>query len=200
MNYINAYANLICNAKKREFLNGYFERHHILPKAMGGSNNKENIVCLTAREHFIAHIFLAKIYGGSMWFAVIRMKGKKNRYVNSKLYEIAKKYHAIETSKINKIRMIGNNNGIGNKSRLGQKLSIETRAKMSKALIGNKHSFGKKLSEETKEKMRKPKPLVSLALKGVLHTEERKAKVSASIKKWWEIRKIQQSEAINHGY
>lgn len=37
----------------------YHERHHILPKCMGGKNNKENLIDLYAREHFIAHKMLA---------------------------------------------------------------------------------------------------------------------------------------------
>lgn len=37
------------------------ETHHIVPKCMGGSNDKENLVNLTAREHFVAHKLLYKI-------------------------------------------------------------------------------------------------------------------------------------------
>lgn len=39
----------------------YCEKHHIIPKSLGGSNNKDNIVVLTAREHFIAHLLLTKM-------------------------------------------------------------------------------------------------------------------------------------------
>ena len=38
---------------------GYKERHHIIPKCMGGTNDKENLIDLYAREHFIAHRLLA---------------------------------------------------------------------------------------------------------------------------------------------
>jgi len=38
----------------------YFERHHIIPKSFGGDNSKENLVLLTAREHFICHWLLTK--------------------------------------------------------------------------------------------------------------------------------------------
>lgn len=40
----------------------YYEKHHVLPRAYGGSNHESNIVKLTAREHFIAHRLLSKIY------------------------------------------------------------------------------------------------------------------------------------------
>jgi len=71
---------------------GYFERHHVLPKALGGSNAKANIVLLTGREHFIAHLLLARIHGGGMWMAVVWMKGRRHgdRYMNGRLYESAR--------------------------------------------------------------------------------------------------------------
>jgi 5-methylcytosine-specific restriction endonuclease McrA len=61
MNYQKLYDQLIERAKLR-VLDGYCEKHHIVPKSLGGSNNKENIVSLTAREHFLAHWLLFKIY------------------------------------------------------------------------------------------------------------------------------------------
>lgn len=38
----------------------YHERHHIIPKCMGGTNDEENLVDLFAREHFLAHKLLAQ--------------------------------------------------------------------------------------------------------------------------------------------
>ena len=61
MNYQIIYDNLINQAKNR-LVDGYTEKHHILPKSMGGSNQAFNIVKLTAREHFLAHWLLFKIY------------------------------------------------------------------------------------------------------------------------------------------
>lgn len=57
MDYKHIYYSIIEKAKnedkdgKRSI--GYFEKHHILPKSLGGTNDKENLVKLTAREHFI---------------------------------------------------------------------------------------------------------------------------------------------------
>lgn len=62
MNYKKHYDLLIEKANKRVLLNGYTEKHHVVPKCMGGTNNKENLVCLTAREHYISHWLLHKIY------------------------------------------------------------------------------------------------------------------------------------------
>ena len=37
----------------------YHERHHIIPKCMGGTNDEENLIDLFAREHFQAHRLLS---------------------------------------------------------------------------------------------------------------------------------------------
>jgi len=64
MDYKLHYDKLIQRAKNRK-LNGYTEVHHIIPKCMNGEDYKENLVELTAREHFIAHLLLFKIYPDS---------------------------------------------------------------------------------------------------------------------------------------
>ena len=61
MNYNLHYKKLIERARYRT-LNGYKEKHHILPRCMGGSDDSSNLVELTAREHFIAHLLLLKMY------------------------------------------------------------------------------------------------------------------------------------------
>lgn len=61
MDYLKHYNNLIENSKNRN-LEGYYETHHILPKCLGGTDDAENLSKLTAREHFIAHQLLIKIY------------------------------------------------------------------------------------------------------------------------------------------
>lgn len=61
MEYGNHYKRLIERARQRE-LDGYGEWHHIIPRCLGGTNDSDNLVFLTAREHFIAHILLVKIY------------------------------------------------------------------------------------------------------------------------------------------
>ena len=106
MNYFLAYQRLIANAKARVCPNGYVERHHILPKALGGSNDSSNLVALTAKEHFVAHMLLAKMHGGLMWQAVIIMKGGKNRYCNGRLFEIARRNASFEREKFIKARRI----------------------------------------------------------------------------------------------
>ena len=98
MNYRKIYINLI---EKRLIIHplGYVEKHHIIPKSLGGSDNTFNIVNLTAREHFIAHLLLSKMYieGSLEWIkmqkALIRMFSKnciQERYSPSKWYAYVK--------------------------------------------------------------------------------------------------------------
>lgn len=66
MNYSFIYQQL-CKSRKSRGLNknklkGYFEKHHILPRCLGGSDKRDNLVLLTAKEHFLAHKLLTKIY------------------------------------------------------------------------------------------------------------------------------------------
>lgn len=60
--YGNIYNSLIekAQSKNRSKKNGYYESHHILPRSMGGTNQKINLVLLTAREHYIAHLLLVR--------------------------------------------------------------------------------------------------------------------------------------------
>jgi hypothetical protein len=54
---------IIERAKSRVFL-GYTEKHHIIPKSLGGSNEENNLVNLTAKEHYICHLLLIKMTEG----------------------------------------------------------------------------------------------------------------------------------------
>ena len=90
MNYLKIYNNLISRAKKRD-ISGYYEKHHIVPTCLGGTNDKNNIVKLTGREHYIAHQLLVKIYPSncSIIHAAVMMTVSDKRQNRSKnrLYE-----------------------------------------------------------------------------------------------------------------
>lgn len=65
MEYAKLYNALISFRKSNLLLKSkelYTEVHHIVPKCLGGSDDHENLVRLTAREHFIAHRLLTKMY------------------------------------------------------------------------------------------------------------------------------------------
>jgi len=98
MNYEKIYYDLIYRAKNRGSIEGYAENHHILPKSMGGTAEKYNMVKLTAREHFLCHAMLPKFveskYRNQMIYAWNRMCSNsqgQERYLNSYLYTAARK-------------------------------------------------------------------------------------------------------------
>lgn len=90
--YTACYTRIITRAQERSQLNGYSEMHHIIPKSLGGSNKKENLVKLTAKEHFICHLLLTKMTNSnSMIFAAWKMANQNNKFqerykVNAKTY------------------------------------------------------------------------------------------------------------------
>lgn len=93
MNYEKHYERLISKGLNRSKPKEYVEEHHILPVCLGGSDNKNNLVYLTAREHFIAHALLARIHGGKTWSASYYM-GNRNQKQNSKIHAKAREEHA----------------------------------------------------------------------------------------------------------
>lgn len=62
--YKNRYNKFIEKIKSTENrqLGEYTEMHHIQPKCLRGTNNKNNLIRLTLREHFLAHWLLWKAY------------------------------------------------------------------------------------------------------------------------------------------
>lgn len=98
MNYQRIYDQIIDRARSRK-LEGYKEKHHIIPKCLQGDNSSDNMVELTAREHFVVHQLLVKIYPNepklksALWF-MCNQKGRGRNYkVSSRLYEYAKINH-----------------------------------------------------------------------------------------------------------
>lgn len=107
--YTRIYYSIIERAKTRILPSGtYFERHHIIPQSFyksrsktgwlkGDYNSKSNIALLTAREHFICHMLLAKMTEGIAHFkmanALLRLAHgtKTKNFVNSRTYEYIKK-------------------------------------------------------------------------------------------------------------
>ena len=102
MDYKNIYYKIIEKAKNEDKNGkrgiGYFEKHHILPKSLGGSNDKENLVKLTAREHFICHALLIRFLQGEAKYKMkwafyqlcnwsTKNKFHKEQYINSRLYD-----------------------------------------------------------------------------------------------------------------
>lgn len=84
MDYKRHYKKLIEKSLNRKIEeNTYYEKHHMIPRCWGGSDKKENIVHLTAREHYIAHWLLHRIrpHSQSAGFAFWRMTFPGSKFV-----------------------------------------------------------------------------------------------------------------------
>ena len=160
--YTKWYYHIIKVARDR-ILDGYTEKHHIVPKSLGGSNRKDNIVSLTAREHFICHWLLTKMVSETkhkyqMWTAFSCMLYRKNdhqqRYkINSKTFNNIKERGSV----IKSLMWSGENNPL-----YGKRVELSP-------------NFGKKQSPEHIEKLRQTRI-------GRVRSEESKIKQSKSIK------------------
>jgi|LakMenE01Jun11ns_1017448.scaffolds.fasta_scaffold9559875_1 hypothetical protein len=175
MYYEKIYNQIIERAKVR-VLKGYKEKHHIIPKCMGGVNDKENLVDLTAKEHFICHKLLCKIYPNSdkLKFALWAMCNLKNA--------AHQRNYIISASEYSYIREMVSISKTGKNSRLSKYIpSAETRKKLSDANKGqvpwNKGLEGyRKGSLKTDDH----KDKISKALKGRIISEDTKKKMSES--------------------
>lgn len=173
--YSKLYHNITYNAKQR-ITEGYTELHHIIPQSLGGSNDKENLVDLTAREHFICHWLLIKMTEGEdrskMLYALNGMKAEnkyQQRYrtkITARVYEKYRIEHAENHSKVMKGRPAHNK---------GRKMSEEQKQLLREKAKAN-HASGKIYSKEWQQKRvakvigqkrsEETKLLMSLASKG----------------------------------
>lgn len=128
---------------------GHTERHHIIPRCMGGTNAKNNLVDLSTRQHFIAHLLLPKMVSGKeqelLVYALRAMANLRNspkRYiVGSRTYAIIRNHLAlIPMSEAQRIKI-----SIALRNR---KLPTDHKLHISAGLIGRIQS------EDTKEKIR----------------------------------------------
>lgn len=160
---------MIANRAKTRILDVYKEKHHIYPQSLGGSNKKENLVWLTAREHFICHWLLVKMTEGEdrskMIYALQGMKASnkyQDRYhtkITSRVYEKYREEHAKNHSSRMKGRKAWNKGGavltdeqrkrISDAAKNRAPKSKETIDKWKKSRAGYKHSTETKIKQST---------------------------------------------------
>lgn len=174
MNYERVYYSLIQSRKSRGLdksnLEGYYEKHHITPICTGGTDEKSNLVLLTAREHFIAHRLLAKAFPlelkllGAVAAFQMRNAGRK---LSSKQYEQARKAVAI----------------IQRERRLGSTSTDETKIKIAVAMQ-NLVAEGRHYFQSEEHSTETSKRNLDLAAQGLLYsqTEEGRAKAAETLR------------------
>lgn len=194
MDYLSIYNALIQDAKTNPKSDSYKEIHHIIPKCMGGSNRKDNLVLLTARQHFIAHWLLYKIHRTSAmvyaWNNMCRIgKGQESRRINSRHFKYVREAFSQKIKNMPEETRRKISNSLKGKplaeetkkkiaeafNNMPEDIKIEKYKKLSDSLKGNKHLLGHKHSEETRKKM-------SDSLKGKKHSAETRKKISESRK------------------
>jgi hypothetical protein len=165
MNWQRIYDNIIKKAQDREIDPELsYERHHIVPRSLGGSDEVDNLVALTPREHFLCHALLVKLTEGhdrhKMLYALnaMRMSNRYQNRITSRMYDLFKTalyevysqkmldenpmhnptHRATHADAMKTRKMVG---------MTGRKHSEETRRKMSEAQLGQG------LSDEAKRKL-----------------------------------------------
>jgi hypothetical protein len=166
--YSKWYFNIIESARVQETAE-YTEKHHIIPKSLGGSNTKDNLVKLTARQHFICHWLLTKMvittkHQYQMWNAFSCMlyrarPGQQRHKISSHIFAIIKS----EGSKIKSLTFSGENNpmygmkGILNPN-FGKKQSPEHIEKLRQSRIGKIRTDDAKRKQGDTTRGRKQSP------------------------------------------
>lgn len=174
MNYEKIYEQII-SRRKIELFEGYTERHHIIPKCLGGTDEDENLVNLSAREHFIVHLLLVKMHPQNLklLYAANLMSHYKKTNINNRIYSWLKE-------KIN--NSPGPNTGTTMSDLAKQKISEFNKGKVlseeSKQKISLKNK-GRKFTEEHRKKLSEAKKGKTSKRINFKHSEETKKKMSA---------------------
>jgi hypothetical protein len=205
--YSRWYFNIIKNAiqESRQKIKFELEKHHIIPKSLGGTNKKDNLVLLTHKEHFICHLLLTKftekqekVKMNLAWYKMANVKrynSRKYQFYRKKMIECISGennpfYGKTHTKEVREKLKIANLNSGTNK---GVPKSEEHKRKLSEHFKGKKNPKvaealrGRKLSAETKEK-------ISKAGKGRKFSPEAIEKIrNASLAQWARYREQKES-------
>jgi hypothetical protein len=188
MDYQKIYNDLVDRARSLNRSKGqglYLEAHHIIPKCLGGEGHQvewkthPNIVLLTGREHFIAHLLLCEIYptNSKLKHALWAMCNQQTKFqsrdlkITARMYEYIKQLNAqalkgprpkqpVEANKKRSLKLKGRPSP--NK---GRKASAETRAKLSRV------RKGRVVSSTTRSK-------ISNSKKGKSRSQEVRSRIS----------------------
>lgn len=130
--YTRWYNSIVTNAQSRVLTSSvYCEKHHIIPKSLGGSNHPNNLVRLTGREHLVCHMLLVRMLTGAdrnkMAYALWIMVNASSELRISRLGSTSRIYEMARMTFVN--------------SRRGSVLTPETKHKISQAHKGRKKDY-----------------------------------------------------------
>ncbi len=157
MDYQKLYDSIINKAKsenRKKFNGVYYEKHHILPKCMGGGNEKENLVLLTAKEHYVCHKLLFRVHPNNKGIAfslhsmIYTRKDKRKLKLSSREYEEARIIASIYSEQ----RLIKMTNKTKEEKDDMYKRGLETKKRNKEAAIKNGTYVKEIRSEESRKK------------------------------------------------
>lgn len=206
MNYIKIYRDLI----NKDYSNvDYTENHHIVPKCLGGGNEKENRKDISGKAHMIAHHLLTKMFPESRElkgaYAQMCIKNSSKEFVSTRMYHEGKRIQSELMKDKNHPCQSAESRRKGRKTlmnryadgtftgRKGAKLTDEQKANISKGRKGKGTGYSHVKSEETRRKISEArtgvktgprsnevKRKISESKKGVKISDETKAKIAAA--------------------
>lgn len=197
-NYEKEYYNLIENAKKQNRTKNdgiYYEKHHIIPKSLGGSDTEDNLVLLTAEEHYNAHYYLwmfkpCKQTAYAFYMMNTMISTTQNRIKNAELFKIAREafnFYNKQPRKKQSLEQIEHRR----KLNTGKKRTEETKQKMSNSM---KKFYENETEEERKLRIEKVKNETKKAMwkddirekyLNSINNAETKLKHKENIHKYW---------------
>lgn len=152
--------NSIINKAKNRIIDGYTEKHHIIPRSLGGQDTKDNLVEITAKEHFICHMLLVKMVEGKsrskMSYALWLMCNLKNQFQPNRYLPSSNTYEQIRVK--HSLIVSANLRGISKtySSFKGKKHSVETIELQRELKRGQRNpNFGVVQKQEWNEKKSK---------------------------------------------
>ena len=172
--YLNRYNNIIQHFQNT-IVEGYYEKHHIIPKCLGGTDEKTNLVLLPTKVHFIAHALLHKAYPNEPKLAqAFGMMVACNKYHNGRKYS-SRLYEMSKLARSNAMK------GIPRPEWVKEKLRVPKL---------NKENYKKPKSKEHAEN-------ISKSLIGKKKTKEHLLNLAIARKEYLKVKKIKHEEKIN---
>ena len=164
--YTNWYFGIVGSARNRSGLI-LKESHHVIPKCMGGTDDPENLVDLTPREHFVCHLLLTKMVFDPSFrskLAYAAWQQSRGKAINSKTYAYLRENLSATYT-----------------GRKRPAFSDEWRANMAKAKVGKKT---RPHTEESKKQISENRKGKSVGAEnhffGKTHSDESKAKMATA--------------------
>lgn len=188
MNYQKIYDDLISRGLKRGLnkskLDYYTEKHHIVPRCLGGSDRCDNLVLLKAEEHFLAHKLLTKIYPDNYKIIMALISMGMQSHTHKRHYN---KSYAYARRKMSELQ-----SGTGNPF-YGKTHTEEFKSKLRLLYTGRKitwvdkiletkRKFPRKLTNEEKLEISKRNSGQGNGMFGKTHSKEARIKISNAAK------------------